>query len=196
MPLSSIAKPRLLRPRCKGTGGKAGFSIMITKWQAALFGLFMGLGLCFAPVAAQVIETVDAEQLEAALSEAGLNPTMMSDSATGAPVAHGAAGDITFFVRALSCSGDPMACENLVFFANFELGRDVAPNDYRTVNSFNDSQVFGRAYVLDRQAQVGVDYVIELGGGVTGDHLSENISRWADVISAFVEKFREGQSGS
>lgn len=169
---------------------------MITKWQAALFGLLAGMAAGVAPVSAQVIETVDAEQLEAALSEAGLNPTMLSDSATGAPVANGSAGDFTFFVRALSCSGEPMACENLVFFANFELGRDVSPNDFRTVNNFNDSQVFGRAYVLERQNQVGVDYVIELGGGVTTDHLSENISRWADVISAFVERFREGQSSS
>lgn len=169
---------------------------MITKWQAALVGLFAGLGLGFASVAAQVIEAVDAEQLEAALSEAGLNPTMLTDSATGAPVANGAAGDFTFFVRALSCSGEPLACENLVFFANFELGRDVSPNDFRTVNNFNDSQVFGRAYVLERQAQVGVDYVIEMGGGVAPEHLAENIGRWADVISAFVESFREGQSSS
>lgn len=145
---------------------------------------------------AQVIEAVDAEQLEQALADAGLSPNMMADSATGAPVAHGLAGDFTFFVRALGCSGEPMACENLMFFANFELGREVAPDDYRTVNQFNDSQVFGRAYVLERQSQVGVDYVIELGGGVTPEHLSENIGRWADVISAFVDSFREGYSGS
>lgn len=159
------------------------------------------LGVCFAfsmfaAGFAQTIDSVDAEQLESALSDAGLNPTMMSDEATGAPVAHGAAGDFSFFVRALSCSGEPSACENLVFFANFELGRAATPQDFRIVNSFNDSQVFGRAYVLERQGQVGVDYVIELGGGVTPAHLAENIGRWADVISAFVDKFREGHSSS
>lgn len=159
------------------------------------------LGVCFAFAVsgaslAQTIDSVDADQLEAALSDAGLNPTMMSDEATGTPVAHGAAGDFSFFVRALSCSGEPAACENLVFFANFELGRGATPKDFRIVNSFNDSQVFGRAYVLERQAQVGVDYVIELGGGVTPAHLAENIGRWADVISAFVDKFREGHSSS
>lgn len=159
------------------------------------------IGGCFAFAtasvsSAQVIDSVHAEQLEAALSEAGLNPTILSDDATGAPVAHGAAGEIAFFVRALDCSGGPPACENLLFFANFELGRAATAQDYRIVNSFNDSQVFGRAYVLERQEQVGVDYVIELGGGVTPEHLAENISRWADVISAFVDKFREGHSGS
>lgn len=83
-----------------------------------------------------------------------------------------------------------------MFFANFDLGRDVSSGDYRAVNKFNESQVFGRAYVIERQSQVGVDYVIELGGGVTEEHLAENIGRWADVISAFVEKFREDQAAS
>ena len=156
--------------------------------------LIMAAGL--APAAAQTIEAVDAEQLEAALDAAGLSPTMLSDSASGAPVVHGSAGAFSFFVRTMGCSGEPLACDTLMFFANFELGREVSPADYRAVNAFNDSQVFGRAYVLARQSQVGVDYVIELGGGVTPDHLAENIGRWADVISAFVEAFREGHSGS
>jgi len=146
--------------------------------------------------AAETIASVSAEQLQAALDTAGLSPTMLSDAATGAPVASGAAGEFSFFVRALSCSGAPAACEDLIFFANFDLGRAATPNDYRIVNSFNDSQVFGRAYVLESKNQVGVDYVIELGGGVSEDHLAENISRWTDVIAAFVNKFREGQSSS
>lgn len=169
---------------------------MTIRWRSVFAGFAAALAASLGVVSAQVVEAVDAEQLETALAEAGLNPNMMSDSATGAPVAHGQAGDFTFFVRALGCSGEPMACENLVFFANFELGRAASPDDYRTVNNFNDSQVFGRAYVLERQAQVGVDYVIELGGGVTPDHLAENIGRWADVIAAFVDSFREGAAAS
>ena len=149
-----------------------------------------------ASAAAQTRSALTAEQLETVLSEAGLNPSMMADAATGAPVASGSAGEFAFYVRALDCSGSPAACESLVFFANFELGRDATANDFRAVNSFNDSQVFGRAYVLDSENEVGVDYVVELSGGVTSEHLSQNIGRWADVISSFVDKFREGQSSS
>jgi hypothetical protein len=145
---------------------------------------------------AETIGAVTADELEAALSEAGLGPTMLEDAATGAPVANGRAGEFSFFVRALECSGKPAACENLVFFANFDLGRSATASDFRIVNDFNDGQVFGRAYVLENQGQVGVDYVIELGGGVSEEHLSKNISRWADVISAFVEKFKEGNAAS
>ncbi len=160
-------------------------------------GVLLAAGaLVLSPAGAETLGAVTADQLEDALTDAGLSPDMMADSATGAPVAQGKAGQFGFYVRALSCSGSPQACETLVFFANFELGREVSQSDYRIVNSFNDSQVFGRAYVLEGTGEVGVDYVIELDGGVTEEHLSQNISRWADVISAFVSKFQEGEPTS
>lgn len=159
-------------------------------------GVLAAAGLSLSPAAGENLDRVTADELAAALSAAGLSPTLMEDAATGSPVASGRAGEFTFFVRALSCSGAPAACENLMFFANFDLGRAPTAKDFRIINDFNDSQVFGRAYVLENQRQVGVDYVIELGGGVSRDHLAENISRWADVISAFVTKFREGHSAS
>lgn len=152
--------------------------------------------LMLTPASAEVLDRVTADQLEAALEAAGLNPSMIQEANNGFPVATGTAGQFAFYIRGLSCSGSPMACENLVFFANFELGRTVSESDYRIVNSFNDSQVFGRAYVLQNTGEVGVDYVIELGGGVTEEHLAENIGRWADVIAAFVDKFREGLASS
>lgn len=141
---------------------------------------------------AQSVNAVTADELEAALSAAGLSPTMIEDAATGTPVANGVAGEFSFFVRALDCSGTPVACETLMFFANFDLGRTASAGDFRVVNKFNDSQVFGRAYVIESQSQVGVDYVIELGGGVSEGHLEQNVSRWADVIGAFVDQFRAG----
>lgn len=166
--------------------------MQIRRWLAISAGALALIG----GAQAQSIGAVTAGELEAALAEAGLGPNMLEDAATGAPVANGKAGEFSFFVRALNCSGAPAACEDLVFFANFDLGRPATAADFRIVNDFNDSAVFGRAYVLETQDQVGVDYVIELGGGVSEAHLAKNIGRWADVISAFVEKFRAGHSGS
>lgn len=164
----------------------------------AMTGALLALGASGAigSASAQITSAVTADELELALSEAGLNPSMVVDSSNGAPVANGKAGEITFWVRALDCAGAPLACENLMFFANFNLGRQVTARDYMIINDFNESQVFGRAYIIEGANQVGVDYVIELGGGVARDHLTKNISRWSDVIGAFIEKFRAGQAGS
>ncbi len=157
----------------------------------------LGAGVLGAGAQAQA-ETKDAltgDDIQRVLETAGLSPAMTEDAATGSPVARGQAGAVTFWVRALGCGGAPQACDTLVFFANFNLGRSVADTDYRIVNHYNDSQVFGRAYIIEGKDQVGVDYVIELSGGVTENHLSENISRWSDVIAAFVESFASGDTG-
>ena len=160
-----------------------------------IYAVAAALAAMTASAAAQMVSSIDADGLEAALNEAGLSPSMQA-TADGSPVATGTAGEFEFYVRGLACSGAPAACENIIFFANFDLGRTITPADYRIVNTYNDSQVFGRAYVLQDKNSVGVDYVIELGGGVSPDHLSENIGRWADVIAAFVDKFREGLAAS
>jgi hypothetical protein len=99
-----------------------------------------------------------------------------------------------FVVRALDCAGEPTACENLLFFANFSLDRAVSEADYLIINRFNDSELFGRAYVLGSRNEIGVEYVLDMGGGVSTDHIAQNISRWADIIAAFIENFQQGTS--
>ena len=158
----------------------------------------LGAVLMACPAAAQssggAINALSGDEIEQVLLAAGMAPTMLEDVNTGAPVASASSGDVSFAVRALDCAGEK--CSTLVFFANFELGRPMTESDYKIVNRFNDGQVFGRAYVLDEAAAVGVDYVIELDGGVSKDHISNNISKWADVVSAFIEHFRAGSADS
>lgn len=161
-------------------------------WSAAI----AAMALSVAPAAAQTKSAVTAAELEAILSEAGFPVAVIEDAQTGAPVAHAQAGNVQFWIRALDCAGAPKACSTLVFFANFDLGRAATGKDYEVVNRFNDSQVFGRAYLLPGRNLVGVDYVIELDGGVSMDHISKSIGRWADVISAFIGHFSDGQKSS
>lgn len=148
------------------------------------------------PAYAQSKSALTAGEIETVLLDAGLEVTMIEEARSGAPVAHVVLGDVQYWVRALDCSGAPKACSTLVFFANFSLGRDAASTDFEIVNRFNDSQVFGRAYVIPGKNEVGVDYVIELDGGVSMENVSRNIARWADVIGAFINHFSEDQKTS
>ena len=145
---------------------------------------------------AQMKSALTAADIEQILTDAGLSPVLTEDAATGAPVARATIGEIVFWVRAFDCSGSPAACENIMFFANFELGRAPTQNDFRVINGFNDGQLFGRAYVLEAKSQVGVEYVVELGGGVSMDHITENVARWADVVAAFLDRMRAGRGAS
>lgn len=145
---------------------------------------------------AQTKAALTGEELAAVLAAAGLQTEIIEDAKTRAPVATVQAGTIQFWVRALDCAGAPKACSTLMFFANFELGREATAADYKTVNAFNDRQVFGRAYLLPANNLVGVDYVMELEGGVAPAHISQNIARWADVIDAFIAHFSSEAAGS
>lgn len=149
-----------------------------------------------APALAQSRAALTPDEIEGVLGAAGFPVQMIADAKSGDPVAHVQMENVQYWVRALDCAGAPKACSTLVFFANFELGRDIAGRDYEIVNRFNDSQVFGRAYVIPGRKEVGVDYVVELDGGVSMENVSRNIARWADVIAAFIAHFSEGQRTS
>lgn len=139
-------------------------------------------------------DALTAEELETALRAAGLDPTIVEDAATGAPVARAEVDGVAFWVRALDCEAG--ACSTLVFFANFGIGRAATASDLLTLNRFNDRQVFGRAYLLENGREVGVDYVVELDGGVSMENVASNIGRWADVVEAFIDNFRSGPGAS
>jgi hypothetical protein len=150
----------------------------------------------FAGAGAQTKGALTAAELQKALADAGLSPSMMEDAASGEPVAKGMAGEFEFNVRAFDCKGRPLACETFMFFATFSIGHSLTPNDLVILNRFNEKQVFGRAYFIEESGRVGVDYVVELEGGVTADHLSRNVARWTDVMAAFVEHMRSGRDSS
>lgn len=143
-----------------------------------------------------VTETMTADDIERVLAEAGLNPTMSFDAKTGAPVATGTADGVIFVVRAVDCSGRPQRCGQLVLFANFELRRPITDQDFRVVNSFNDGNKNGRAYVLEGSDQIGVDYVIDLTGGVTGEHIQNRLGRWPGIIQTFKDQMNRAYTAS
>lgn len=166
---------------------------MKLSWAAIGFTVAAALA---APAGAQSKSALTADDLGAVLRAAGFAVEITEDAQSRNPVAAAQAGSINFWVRALDCKGTPKACSTLMLFANFDLGREATATDYQTVNAFNDRQVFGRAYLLPQRMQVGVDYVVELDGGVTPDHISRNIARWADVIDAFIAHFSADAAGS
>jgi hypothetical protein len=161
--------------------------------QKAICAAALAVGGILAPAAAEMKTSLNAAEIEALLTDAGLPVEMVEDAKTGAPVAQGSLGSLIFIVRGMDCSGRPMSCGTLLFFANFELGAAATPANYEAVNSFNDKQLYGRAYVVPGRNQVGVDYVVELDGGVSTDNLARNLERWADVVGAFVAHMSGGE---
>lgn len=92
----------------------------------------------------------------------------------------------------------PERCRTLIFFANFDLGKKVSSQDMVILNSYNDKNVIGRAYYLEKQDrenndQIGIDFRISLNGGVTREHLALEAEKWDEVIDIFVETYKNQQ---
>lgn len=154
-------------------------------------------GVTIGSAAAQNLSKLTAVQVERALSDAGFSPKIIKKNTKGKLVLGGTitqskGSKIKFWVRTRGCKGKPTACENFIFFANFNLGRDVKSSDFHTMNSFNDTQVYGRAYVLKKSKQIGVDLMLDLSGGVSRKHLSQRIQRWPKVVKKFMDRVRAG----
>jgi hypothetical protein len=187
-----IAKPApIAAVFSRGNEGRQMTARLLGCVAAAAFVVLTSAG-----ASAQNRSAVTGDELETILSEAGFPVQVVEDARTGAPVATVQVGEIQYWIRALDCKGAPKSCSTLVFFANFSLGRAKEQKDFEIINRFNDSQLFGRAYLLPGRDEVGVDYVIELDGGVSLDHIAKNIARWSDVIDAFIAHFSDSQKSS
>ena len=144
-----------------------------------------------------VREALTGQQLSNALQTAGLAPTLIKDQATGNPVATGTLpGGLVFVARAMECGGLPKKCGQVVLFANFDVGRELGDADFRIVNAFNEGNLNGRAYVLEDKSQIGVDYMIDLTGGVTDEHVGSKLTRWPAVVGDFQQEMIAAQTGS
>jgi len=105
--------------------------------------------------------------------------------------------DYKSWLRLKNClENAPERCRTLIFFANFNLGRKVSAQDMAILNTYNDENVVGRAYYLEKQDQdnadqIGIDFRISLNGGVTREHLTLEAEKWDEVIDTFVAGYRD-----
>jgi putative sensory transduction regulator len=147
--------------------------------------LFLALSLSF-PALAEVKSTLTSTEFETVLRQAGFDP-IMAKSESNEPFATIATEEFVFTVAAKQCTD--AACGLLLFFANFDLDREMTLTDYKAVNSFNDREFFGRAYVRGSQQQVGIDFILDLRGGLDTGYISQNAERFPAILQKFVDHF-------
>jgi len=146
------------------------------------------------PVRGEVMENISLADLDSVLTDAGFNPEMSVDDNGRHLAASMKAQGYNFDVRGRDCVDGH--CAILVFFANFDLERPIEFADFKTINKYNDDFYRGRAYVLEKEQQIGIDMVVDLRGGVERDHILVNASRYLEIIQDFVKLFRESQGGN
>ncbi|GAA6207628.1 hypothetical protein NBRC116601_09210 [Cognatishimia sp. WU-CL00825] len=136
---------------------------------------------------AEVIDRVSAPRLVELIAVNGWPHDLQSNMDTGEPVITFEAEGVKMVMRALECESD--SCQTLMIFANFDVGRQLAVQDFLAVSDFNDANMLGRSYVNLQENKIGLDLVVDLRGGVTEEHLRLNIAEFPAMVSAFLAHY-------
>ncbi len=162
----------------------------ITK-TAALLGLAMVALTAPSAQAEPMVEDISGTELMAVLRAEGIDAKPLEGGWAGDPVLEGRYGAYSFVVSTHRCSGEPRRCSLIDFSAGFQPSR---PIDLERIDSFNESWVFGKAYLADTGTAY-VDFPVNLSDGVSAGNLVDNIRIWKEILPLF-EKVVEPAGGS
>ncbi len=171
------------------------------KFSPAFIALvfFMAAGIAPATQAFQgrsdeIISSTTAGEMAVLLKSFGWEAELVDDGEGVPNAVQISFNDYKSWLRLKNCLGNvPERCGTLIFFANFNLGRKVSNQDSVILNSYNDKNVIGRAYYLENDNQIGIDFRISLNGGVTREHLTLEAEKWDEVIDTFVGTYKDQQ---
>lgn len=94
-----------------------------------------------------------------------------------------------FYSIRMTYCGDVSGCGAAIMFATFRMPGAPDLEMYRTINAYNDTTPFGRAFLLEPGAEddtyaVGVDYVLDLSNEGRLDRT--DVEMFADILDTFV----------
>ncbi len=160
------------------------WTLMARRWMAGVAFCLCAASLAADPAAAsgRIYSAVSGPELAALMEDNGVDATVTADE-YGDPVIHGAIGALNFRVWPHDCEGAPRRCRRLDFSAGFKTDQPV---DMAHLDAFNETWVFGKAYLGD-DGTAYVDFPMNLTAGVTEANLADNIALWSDIVRMFAE---------
>ena len=146
------------------------------KWLIPAMAL---LGLA-APAHAQMVRAQDPQSLVSAMQSAGLRATLGVDR-VGDPKIDSSVGGSNFTVFFYNCTAHK-DCATIQFHSAWDL---KSPVSLETINAWNSSQRFGRAY-LDKEGDPRLEMDIDLDdGGMSRALFLDNLEFWETVLGKF-----------
>lgn len=95
--------------------------------------------------------------------------------------------DTSFIMRLIECESEKAEkCSTLAIFANFIEDKPASETDKAKINTYNEKEVFGRAYFASDGSAIGIDTVISVEGGVTQTHFKAQLINWTEALGKFL----------
>lgn len=128
--------------------------------------------------ATEILQGVTVAQMEEIMGKAGYQAKVGVDS-DNLPVIDSKASGMNFWVYFYNCDGEPKTCRRVQFQTS--LKTDMPMQD--KAMDWNNKKVAGRA--ANSKDTTYFDYLVDCGGGVTPDNLSQNLERFDAMMSEF-----------
>jgi hypothetical protein len=132
---------------------------------------------------ADIYKTISGKDIQRLLLLAGVESVISQDQA-GNPLVFAQSGETKFVVRTFDCqaAGADTNCRRLQYRAGFEL---PTPPSRDSMNDFNRTWVFGKAYVTEN-GLAAIEYPVNLTLGVTEANLVHNFVLWVAILEEFI----------
>lgn len=134
-----------------------------------------------APLAAQQVDATDPGRLAQIIQNLGYKARVETDS-IGDPMLASSAGGTDFSIYFYGCS-DNVACKSVLFKVGYDLS---AGTTLENVNEWNETSLFGRAY-LDDDMDPWLEMAVNLDGGVSQANFEDTYDWWEVIIQQFEE---------
>jgi hypothetical protein len=142
--------------------------------------LAAGLFAIAAPAAAENVRPQDPGSLVRALQAGGYQAKLGTDK-VGDPMITSAASGTTFQIFFYNCTAHK-ECATVQFHSGYDFNK---PLPLETINAWNSSQRFGRAY-LDKENDPILEMDVDLDdGGVTPLLFIDNMEFWTSILGKF-----------
>jgi hypothetical protein len=136
--------------------------------------------LCAAPAGAEMVKAQDPMSIVRAMQKAGYQAKLGTDK-VGDPMITSASSGTTFQLFFYNCTNH-VACATVQFHSGYDFDK---PMSLETINEWNRSQRFARAY-LDKENDPIIEMDVDLDdGGLSPLLFVDNIEFWTSVLGKF-----------
>ncbi|WP_269933248.1 YbjN domain-containing protein [Aminobacter sp. HY435] len=127
---------------------------------------------------ATLLDGITIAEMEAIMTKAGYQAKVGVDG-DNLPVIDSKASGMKFWVYFYNCDGEPQKCRRVQFQSSFKTDEAMQ----KKALDWNNKKVAGRA--SNDRDNTYFDYLIDAGGGVSPDNLSQNLERFDTLMSEF-----------
>ena len=129
---------------------------------------------------AELVDATDPDGLITTIQDLGYRAKLDSDGA-GDPMILSSVGGTDFSIYFYGCKGANVACKSLLYKVGYDLSDGTT---LEVINNWNETSLFGRAY-MDDENDPWLELSVNMDGGVSQMNFEDTFDWWEVIVGRF-----------